>query len=113
MAEIAIVRPVRAMVVLDPALSSVPVTIVKAGTIVDGCNPVGTNPVGTNIGRARPISLVPAVLPPHWIPISSDPHKIGARTCRYNGNHSGRGWRPDRYSNRYSGAEHCASGQQQ
>ena len=86
--EVAVVAAVPAMIVVDTAAGSVPVSGEELGSVM-----TRRNPTGSLVGRAGPITRMPHVTPAHGIPVPVNPHKFGSRPGRKNTNDPRRGWR--------------------
>ena len=70
-AVVAIVVMVPVMVVFEAPVLTVPVATVVAALFI-----VWNDPDRANIRRTRPVALVPAIMPPHRIPVAFDPHVL-------------------------------------
>jgi hypothetical protein len=76
------------VVVVYAAVFSIPVAVEESLSVVTGCDPVSAG-----IGWPSPISLIPAVVPSHGVPVTLHPNKIRPRTGRPNRDDAGRrGW---------------------
>jgi hypothetical protein len=96
LAIVAIAVVVPAVIVLRPSMRAIPIAAKELVAIVPR-----SDPSCAFIGRTRPISVVPPVMPPHWIPIAVNPEEAGSWGYGPHPHHSrrGRGADSDTYGN--------------
>jgi hypothetical protein len=75
------------MVVVDVAASAVPVARIEATAFM-----ARSNPARSSIGRASPITFMPAIVATDRVPVAANPHEIGCGLRRHD-DHGARGWR--------------------
>jgi hypothetical protein len=107
LAIIAVTVAVRTMVVLYAAALTLPIAVIITLSIV-----AGPYPARSTIGRATPISIMPAVVAIDRVPIAVHPNIIGTRGHWANRNHARRRWGADPDSKRYFGCENQSDSQQ-
>jgi len=76
--SVTIMVAIPAVVVIETTAAAFPVATVVAATFM-----ARTDPAGADIGRASPVSAMPAVVMPDGIPIAVNPNIIGPRAHRY------------------------------
>jgi hypothetical protein len=87
---IAVVVAVRVMVMLHPAVVSIPIAGVKALAVM-----TRPYPVRACIGGTRPVSVVPSITTAFGIPVTIEPNRLAARANRADGEHTRPRRRPD------------------
>ena len=102
-AIIAVVIPVPAMFMFAPAVIAFPVAIQIAIPFISRCNPTCAG-----VSRARPVSGMPSVVAPHWIPIAVNPDVGRTGPNRPNAHHARGRRRPNPNAQGYL-AEKCSS----
>ena len=100
---IAVMIVIPFVIVLETAALSVPVAVVKARAVV-----ARSNPASAFIWRPRPISVMPAIVSRHWIPIPADPNEFGCGLRRENGDDARLGRRADSDADGNLGADRNA-----
>jgi hypothetical protein len=86
-AVVAVVITIPTVVVLDAAMSSVPVARIELLTIV-----VRPYPMRSFIGWTCPVAVMPPIVVSDGIPIAFDPHEFRSRSRRHHMNDA-RPWR--------------------
>jgi hypothetical protein len=88
--KVAVMIMIRMMVVLKPAMISIPVASEVLFSIM-----VRSNPMGTFVWRSGPIASVPFVVTSHRIPVTFDPNELGPGSHRSYRNYMGCWWSAD------------------
>jgi hypothetical protein len=74
------------MVVVDVAARAVPIARIEATAFM-----ARSNPARSSIGRASPITFMPAIVAADRVPVAANPHEIGCG-LRGHDDHGARGW---------------------
>jgi len=88
------------MIVGTPAVTTFPIAFKEALSIV-----VRRHPMSPTIRRTGPITVMPLVVPSHWIPVALHPKKTGARGWWPDTNDAWGRRRPNGHSNGYLAEE--------
>jgi hypothetical protein len=76
-AVVTVLIAVPMVIVLEPAARALPVT-----AVIPAFTPSRTYPRSALVGDPGPVTVVPAIVMPHGIPIALHPHKLGSRWRR-------------------------------
>ena len=93
--EIAVSVVVPTVIMFNPAVFSLPVTLKESLSVV-----MRPHPASPWVRRPSPITFMPAIMPSDRIPVALYPHELGSGGRRQNSNHAGRRRRPDGDPNR-------------
>jgi len=99
--EIAVSVVVPTVIMFNPAVFSLPVTVKESLSVV-----MRPHPASPWVRRPSPITFMPAIMPSDRIPVALYPHELGSGGRRQNSNHADRRRRPDGDPNRDLSAEY-------